>query len=123
ERHRARLFGIAFRMLGDVQEAEDVVQETMLRWHAAARADIRKPEAWLVAVATRLAIDGLHRAKTVRANYPGPWLPEPVAEEHLSPEYRTELASDVSIAFLVLLERLAPEERAAFLLRDVFGCE
>src|SRR3954471_20731960 len=121
--YRPRLFGIAFRMLGDVQDAEDLVQEAMLRWQHADRASVRTPEAWLVAVITRLAIDRLRQAKTQRAAYPGPWLPEPVAEERLSPEYRTELASDLSMAFLVLLERLAPEERAAFLLRDVFCCE
>ena len=123
ERYRPRLFGIAFRMLGDVQDAEDLVQDAMLRWQKAERASIREPEAWLVAVTTRLAIDRLRKAQTKRALYPGPWLPEPIAEERLSPEYRTELASDLSMAFLVLLERLAPEERAAFLLRDVFGCE
>src|SRR5437764_9105253 len=123
ERYRARLFGIAFRMLGDVHDAEDLVQEAMLRWQRTERASVREPEAWLVAVVTRLAIDRLRQAQTRRALYPGPWLPEPVAEERLSPAYRTELASDLSMAFLVLLERLAPEERAAFLLRDVFGCE
>jgi RNA polymerase sigma-70 factor (ECF subfamily) len=122
ERYRPRLFGIAFRMLGDVQDAEDLVQEAMLRWQRNERAGIREPEAWLVAVTTRLAIDRLRQAQTKRALYPGPWLPEPVAEERFSPEYRTELASDLSMAFLVLLERLAPEERAVFLLRDVFGC-
>src|SRR3954468_19179757 len=121
ERYRARLFGIAFRMLGDVQDAEDLVQEAMLRWHQAERATVREPEGWLVAVVTRLAIDRLRQAQTRRAIYPGPWLPEPVAEERFSPEYRSELASDLSMAFLVLLERLGPEERAAFLLRDVFG--
>ena len=121
ERYRPRLFGIAFRMLGDVQDAEDLVQEAMLRWQDAGRASVREPEAWLVAVTTRLAIDRLRKAQTKRAVYPGPWLPEPVADESLSPEDRSELASDLSMAFLVLLERLAPEERAAFLLRDVFG--
>ncbi|HZR11425.1 MAG TPA: RNA polymerase sigma factor SigJ [Myxococcales bacterium] len=123
EQYRPRLFGIAFRMLGDVHDAEDLVQEAMLRWQKAERADVLEPEAWLVAVTTRLAIDRLRQAKTRRAEYRGPWLPEPVAEERLSPAYRAELASDLSMAFLVLLERLAPEERAAFLLRDVFGCE
>jgi RNA polymerase sigma factor (sigma-70 family) len=123
ETYRPRLFGIAFRMLGDVQDAEDLVQETMLRWQKTERASVRETEAWLVAVITRLAIDRLRQAQTRRAQYPGPWLPEPIAEERLSPEYRSELASDLSMAFLVLLERLAPEERAAFLLRDVFGCD
>ena len=121
ERYRPRLFGVAFRMLGDVQDAEDVVQDALLRWQDAEQGSIQQPEAWLVAVTTRLAIDRLRQAKTKRALHPGPWLPQPVAEERLSPEYRSELASDLSMAFLVLLERLAPEERAAFLLRDVFG--
>src|SRR3954468_667247 len=76
ERYRARLFGIAFRMLGDVQDAEDLVQEAMLRWHQAERATVREPEGWLVAVVTRLAIDRLRQAQTRRAVYPGPWLPE-----------------------------------------------
>src|SRR5581483_9942132 len=112
EQYRPRLFGIAFRMLGDVHDAEDLVQEAMLRWQKAERADVLEPEAWLVTVTTRLAIDRLRQAKTRRAEYRGPWLPEPVAEERLSPAYRAELASDLSMAFLVLLERLAPEERA-----------
>jgi RNA polymerase sigma-70 factor (ECF subfamily) len=124
EKYRSRLFGIAFRMLGDVQDAEDLVQETMLRWQKTDRAVVREPEAWLVAVITRLAIDRLRQAQIKRElDYPGPWLPEPVAEDRLSPEYRSELASDLSMAFMVLLQRLAPEERAAFLLRDVFGSE
>jgi RNA polymerase sigma-70 factor (ECF subfamily) len=119
QRYRPRLFGIAFRMLADVQDAEDLVQEAMLRLQSAG--DVHEPEAWLVSVVTRLAIDRLRKARTARAVYPGPWLPEPVAEEKFSPDYRSELASDLSMAFLVLLERLAPEERAAFLLREVFG--
>src|ERR671924_1485260 len=123
ERHRPRLFGIAFRMLGDVDEAEDVVQDALLRWQSTGGANVREPEAWLVAVTTRLAIDRLRHAKTKRSLYTGPWLPEPISEERLSPDYRSELASDLSMAFLVLLERLAPEERAAFLLRDVFDFE
>jgi len=123
ERYRPRLFGIAFRMMGEVQEAEDAVQDTLLRWESAQPEHLRDPEAWLVAVVTRVAIDRLRKAQTRRAVYPGPWLPEPVAGDHLSPEYRSELASDLSMAFLALLERLAPEERAAFLLRDVFGSD
>lgn len=123
ERYRPRLFGIAYRMLGDVGDAEDLVQEAMLRWHTADREPIREPEAWLVSVVSRLAIDRLRRLATERAAYPGPWLPEPVAPERLSADYEAELASDLSMAFLVLLERLAPEERAAFLLREVFGSD
>lgn len=120
DRYRPRLFGLAYRMLGDVHEAEDAVQEAMLRWQQADAAAVREPEAWLVAVVTRIAIDRLRRAETVRAAYPGPWLPEPIAPERLAPDYHAELASDLSMAFLVMLERLGPEERAAFLLREVF---
>jgi len=120
ERLRPRLFGIAYRMLGDVHDAEDVVQEGMLRWQRTAPSAIREPEAWLVAVVTRLSIDRLRRARTERETYPGPWLPEPIADERVAPDRGVELASDLSMAFLVLLEQLAPEERAAFLLREVF---
>lgn len=117
ERHRPRLFGLAYRMLGDAHEAEDLVQEAYLRWYQADRADIDSPEAWLVRVTSRLAIDRLRRARTERMAYVGPWLPEPIADPA---DGRAEVASDLSVALLVLLERLAPEERAAFLLRDVF---
>jgi len=120
---RPRLFGIAYRMLGDVHDAEDLVQEALLRWHQADRADIREPEGWLVSVVTRLSIDRLRRAATERATYPGPWLPEPIADERFAADRGAELASDLSMAFLVLLERLAPEERAAFLLREVFDAD
>ncbi|HEX5971997.1 MAG TPA: RNA polymerase sigma factor SigJ [Gemmatimonadaceae bacterium] len=125
--HRPRLLGLAYRMLGDVDEAEDVVQEALLRWHLADQEAIRVPEAWLVTVVTRLAVDRLRRLKTERASYPGPWLPEPIRTDGPfapspmpSPDRRAELSSDLSVALLLLLERLAPEERAAFLLRDVF---
>jgi len=120
ERYRPRLFGIAYRMLSDVQEAEDLVQETFLRWHQAKHDDLVSEEGWLVAVITRLAIDRLRRAERERLRYVGNWLPEPIATGSVSPDQRSELASDLSMAFLVLLERLAPEERAAFLLREVF---
>ena len=121
EQFRPRLFGVAYRMLGDVHDAEDLAQEAMLRWQRSGGDDIREPEAWLVSVVTRLAIDRLRQRATERAAYPGPWLPEPITTERMSADYRAELASDLSMAFLVLLERLAPEERAAFLLREVFG--
>lgn len=122
ERHRRRLFGVAYRMLGSVEDAEDVVQEGYLRWHEAEHEHIRSAEGWLVAVVTRLAIDRLRRTATERAAYTGRWLPEPVATPATAaPDGLVELASDLSMAFLVLLERLAPEERAAFLLREVLG--
>ena len=123
ERYRPRLFGIAYRMLGSVQDAEDMVQEAMLRWHQSDRAAVREPEPWLVSVVTRLAIDRLRHATVERDTYPGPWLPEPVADARFDADRSAELASDLSMAFLVLLERLAPEERAAFLLREVFDAD
>jgi RNA polymerase sigma-70 factor, ECF subfamily len=116
---RPRLFGIAYRMLGVVADAEEVVQEAFLRWEQVG--DARSGEAWLVSVTTRLAIDRLRRAATERAAYDGQWLPEPLPLE--PPDHDAELADDLSLAFLLLLERLAPEERAAFLLREVFGVE
>lgn len=124
ERYRARLFGIAYRMLGSVEDAKELVQETYLRWHQADAAAIRAPEGWLVAVTTRLSIDRLRRASIERAHYVGDWLPEPMATAApAAPDRHAELASDLSMAFLVLLERLAPEERAAFLLKDVLDAD
>jgi len=120
ERHRARLFGVAYRMLGTVADAEDVLQETYVRWHAEDSDVVRSPEAWLVAVTTRLAIDRLRRASAEREEYPGFWLPEPLATPA---DRRAEMSSDLSMAFLVLLEQLGPEERAAFLMREVFDAE
>jgi len=121
---RPRLFGIAYRMLGVRADAEDVLQDAWLRWNAADRAALQSAEAWLVTVVTRLAIDRLRAAKAERESYVGWWLPEPLVEmEERTPETLAELASDLSVAFLHMLERLAPEERAAFLLRQVFDYE
>lgn len=118
---RARLFGIAYRMLGVRADAEDVLQDAWLRWREADHARLQSPEAWLVTVVTRLAIDRLRVAKAEREAYVGAWLPEPiVALDEQTPEAVAEFASDLSVAFLHLLERLGPEERAAFLLRMVF---
>jgi RNA polymerase sigma-70 factor (ECF subfamily) len=118
---RPRLFGIAYRMLGVRADAEDVVQEAWLRWQAADPAGLQSAEAWLVTVTTRLAIDRLRAVKAEREAYVGWWLPEPLVEvDERTPESAAELASDLSVAFLHMLERLAPEERAAFLLRQVF---
>jgi RNA polymerase sigma-70 factor (TIGR02957 family) len=118
---RPRLHGIAYRMLGSVPEAEDVVQDVWLRWHGTDATGIDNPEAWLVTATTRRAIDQLRAARTRREQYVGIWLPEPVlTDDGATPEDLQELASDVSVAFLALLERLAPEARAAFLLREVF---
>jgi RNA polymerase sigma-70 factor, ECF subfamily len=119
---RGRLFGVAYRMLGSRAEAEDVVQDAYVRWHQADHEAIRTPEAWLLTTTTRLAIDRLRALKTEREAYTGPWLPEPLMSDVPPPDRDAELASDLSVAFLVLLERLAPDERAAFLLHDVFDC-
>jgi RNA polymerase sigma-70 factor (ECF subfamily) len=116
-----RLFGIAYRMLGIRADAEDIVQEAWLRWQNGGSVDARTPEAWLVTVVTRLAIDRLRGAQTEREHYVGPWLPEPLVEDMVaSPESALEAVGDISTAFLMLLERLAPEERAVFLLYQVF---
>jgi RNA polymerase sigma-70 factor (ECF subfamily) len=121
EGQRGRLFGLAYRMLGTIADAEDLVQETFVRWHTADPTQIRSPEAWLVAVITRLAIDRLRRVASERSLYVGSWLPEPLPLDSLpNAEHRLERASDLSVAFLVVLEQLSPEERAALLLREVF---
>lgn len=124
EQLRRRLFAIAYRMTGTRADAEDVVQEAYLRWHRAETGDVRSPEAWLVSVVTRLSIDRLRKASVEREAYTGPWLPEPLfGVSPRSPEEQSELASDLSMAFMVMLERLAPSERAAFLLHEVFDCD
>lgn len=118
---RRRLFGIAYRMTGTRSDAEDIVQEAYLRWHKADDGEIDSPEAWLVAVTTRLSIDRLRVLRNDRETYIGPWLPEPLfAQKIHTPEESLEIASSLSLAFLALLERLSPIERAAFLLREVF---
>jgi RNA polymerase sigma-70 factor (ECF subfamily) len=123
EAHRGRLWGVAYRMLGSRADADDMVQEAYLRWHGAPTAEVRVPEAWLVTTTTRLCIDRLRQLRAEREAYVGPWLPEPLVEEAPAADATTELASDLSVAFLALLERLAPEERAAFLLHDVFDSD
>lgn len=118
---RPRLFAIAYRMLGTRADADDVLQDAWLRWHQTDRAVIQSPEAWLVTIVTRLAIDRLRAAKAERDHYVGSWLPEPLVEiDERTPETTAELASELSVALLWVLERLAPEERAAFLLRQAF---
>lgn len=119
--YRPRLFGIAYRMLGSRADAEDILQEAYIRWIESNTSELRSAEAWLATVVAHLCIDRLRSAKTERDAYTGPWLPEPlVSPGPLSPDRTLELASDISIAFLTVLERLAPEERAAFLLHEVF---
>jgi RNA polymerase sigma-70 factor, ECF subfamily len=117
EAHRPLLFSIAYRMLGSASEAEDVMQDTWLRALQDEHADVRSPRAYLTTIVTRLCIDHLRSAERTRMEYPGPWLPEPLAEPNQEP---VELASSLTTAFLVLLEQLAPTERAVFLLREVF---
>ena len=120
EEHRRHLFGVAYRMLGSVSEAEDVVQDTWLRWQAASPDEVRSPRAFLTTVATRLAIDRLRSAQRRREEYVGPWLPEPLVTDD-DPAATAELADSLSMAFLLVLERLNPVERAVLLLHDVFG--
>jgi RNA polymerase sigma-70 factor (TIGR02957 family) len=123
EELRPLAFAIAYRMLGSVAEAEDVVQEALLRVHRALEDGerIESPRAFLATVATRLAIDELRSARVRRESYVGEWLPEPLlADETDDPAERAEMADSLSLAFLVLLESLSPEERAVLLLRDVF---
>lgn len=119
ERHRPRLRGLAYRMLGSVADAEDVLQDAYLRWHGAR--GVREPVAWLTTAVTRLCIDWLRARETRQQTYVGPWLPEPwVGNPSEPPDRRQDRADDLSVAFLLMLERLAPEERAALLLHDVF---
>ncbi|MES2024396.1 MAG: RNA polymerase sigma-70 factor [Pseudomonadota bacterium] len=119
--HRPRLFSIAYRMLGIRADAEDVLQDVYLRWQNEDIAGLNSVEAWLVTVTTRLAIDRLRAAKTEREAYVGIWLPEPMVESiSETPEASVERSEDIAYALLVVLERLAPEERAAFLLKQVF---
>jgi RNA polymerase sigma-70 factor (ECF subfamily) len=123
EEHRRHLFGVAYRMLGAVADAEDAVQETFLRWRDVGD-DVESPRAYLTTVVTRLCIDQLKSARARREEYFGTWLPEPVITEGpLSADAAAELADSLSVAFLVLLESLSPVERAAFLLREVFDYE
>ena len=111
---RPRLVRIAYRMLGSVADAEDVVQEAYIRWHQTDRSTVREPEAFLRRVVTRVALDVLKSARRKRETYIGPWLPEPVMEDE-------EEVDDVTLPLMLALERLSPLERAAFLLHDVFG--
>jgi RNA polymerase sigma-70 factor (ECF subfamily) len=121
EPHRSLLFSIAYRMLGSVADAEDVVQEAYLRWQGAPEAEVRSPKSYLSAVVTRLSIDRLRSAKARREEYVGPWLPEPLLSEgDEEADDMTELDESLSMAFLVVLESLNPVERAVFLLREVF---
>ena len=124
EAHRGLMFAIAYRMLGTIADAEDAVQDAWLRWSAAPRADVADPRAYLARVITTTALNRLRSARSRREAYVGPWLPEPLLTE-AGPDAaeRAELAESVSVAMLVVLESLTPEERAVFVLREVFGFE
>jgi RNA polymerase sigma-70 factor (ECF subfamily) len=121
EGHRAALQGLAYRMLGSLADAEDVVQETYLRWRSTDPSTIAAPRAWLLTTCTRLAIDELRSARRRRETYVGPWLPEPLVHDPTDPRpgELAELEESLTTAFLLLLERLTPLERAAFLLHEV----
>ncbi len=120
EAHRPYLLGLAYRMLGSLAEAEDVVQDSYLRGQAADRKSVASPRAFLSTVATHLSLDRLKSARAQREQYVGPWLPEPIVDEGPAPGDAIELADDLSNSLMLALERLSPLERAAFLLHDVF---
>jgi RNA polymerase sigma-70 factor (ECF subfamily) len=122
EELRPRLQRLAYKLLGSTAEAEDVVQDAFLRWATAERDQIQIDAAWLSTVTTRLALDRLRSASVARTDYVGPWLPEPLLEapDRDAPDYALDRSDDISTALLVVLERLAPTERAAFLLHESF---
>jgi RNA polymerase sigma factor (sigma-70 family) len=122
EAHRELMFAVAYRMLGTVADAEDALQDAWLRWSAAPRHDVTDPRAYLTKVITNTSLNRLRAAKARREAYIGPWLPEPLLTQ-LKPDIseRPELNESVSLAMLVVLESLTPDERAVFVLREVFG--
>lgn len=124
DQYRGLLFSIAYRMLGSVADAEDMLQETFIRWQQASGDDIRSPRAFLVTIISRLCINHLQSARVQREEYVGQWLPEPlVTDPGSDPLGIIRVDESLSMAFLVLLERLTPVERAVFLLREIFDCE
>lgn len=125
EEHRRHLTGVAYRMLGSLSEAEDAVQETWLRWQRVDRTVIKEPRAWLTTAIGRICLDVLRSARVRRESYVGSWLPEPVVERladpsTMDPGERAARTDEVSLALLVVLERLSPEQRVAFVLHDIF---
>jgi RNA polymerase sigma factor (sigma-70 family) len=118
---RPRLFGIAYRMLGSAAEAEDIVQDVWLRWQTTDRSVVRDVPAFLAKTTTRLAINVIQSARSRRETYVGPWLPEPV-DTGADPELEAELGEALQFAVLVLLEKLSPIERTAYVLREAFDC-
>ena len=124
DQHRSLLFSVAYRMLGTVADAEDMLQETFIRWQQAAEEEIRSPRAFLVTIVSRLCINHLQSARVQREEYVGQWLPEPIVTDPANdPLNIIRVDESLSMAFLVLLERLTPVERAVFLLREVFEYE
>jgi RNA polymerase sigma-70 factor (ECF subfamily) len=127
EAHRDLLFALAYRMLGTITDTEDAVQDAWLRWSAAPRSDVADPRAYLARIVVNTALNRLRSVRARREAYIGPWLPEPLLTETVltetgpDPAERAELAESVSVAMLVVLESLTPEERAVFVLREVFG--
>ncbi len=120
EQYRAMLFSMAYRMLGTISDAEDMVQETFLRWHKSSEVDVHSPKSYLATTLTRLCLDHLKSACVKREEYVGPWLPEPIVTP---PDLDSNLAESLAVGFLLLLESLSPAERAVFLLREVFEFE
>jgi RNA polymerase sigma-70 factor, ECF subfamily len=122
DQYRGLLFSIAYRMLGTIADAEDMLQETFIRWHQSAEQDIRSPRAFLVTIISRLCMNHLQSARVQREEYVGQWLPEPLLTDPNSDPFKTlKIDESLSMAFLVLLERLTPIERAVFLLHEVFN--
>lgn len=122
---RRALLGLAYRMLGSVADAEDVLQDALVRWHERESATaVESPRAFMSQIVVRLCLDRLKSARARRETYVGPWLPDPIVDDRaLTPDAASELASDLSVALLLTLERLSPLERAAFLLHDVFDTD
>lgn len=120
EKYRASLIGLAYRITGSISEAEDITQDAFLKWNAADHASIQSPHAWLMKVVTRLSLDYLKSTKHKRESYVGPWLPEPYLADADTPADQHELDETITMALLVLLDRLSPAERASFILHDLF---
>ena len=121
EASRDKLFGIAYRITGSVGEAEDIVQETYIRWSKRNSGDIQNLDAWLSTVATRLSLDYLKSARHQRQSYIGPWLPEPLIESRNEPENAHQIDQSVTMALMVLLDQLSVTERASYILHDLFN--
>jgi RNA polymerase sigma-70 factor, ECF subfamily len=123
EQHRRALTGLAYRMLGSRAEAEDIVQDAYLRWHDVDRDTVADARGYLGTIVTRLCLDRMKSAQARREVYVGQWLPEPLVDEALDADTAGDIAHDLSVALMLVLERLSPLERASFLLHDVFGLD